>query len=161
MDYLCLRIWKVSITKPISRAGTSTSLPVPLLSFSSPFFSSTGTLPFQRFVYNHDDNYIVLITLIILMLISEMVHFKRSNQKVARIAVSGLPKYSSIFHFPPVKGVTSQLFLIIWWLRQYIFWMNIFKGSSSWSHWPPGPHGSPGPTWTTWTTWTTLTTQLF
>ena len=88
-------------------------LPVPLLSFSSPFFSSTGTLPFQRFVYNHDDNYIVLITLIILMLISEMVHFKRSNQKVARIAVSGLPKYSSIFHFPPVKGVTSQLFLII------------------------------------------------
>ena len=53
-------------------------LPAPLLSFSSPFFSSTGTLPFRRCIYNnHADNYIVVITLIILMWISEIVHFKQ------------------------------------------------------------------------------------
>ena len=123
---LCLSIWKVSITKPISWAGISMFLPAPLLSFSSPFFSSTGTLPSRRCIYNHDDNYIVVITLIILMLISEIVHFKQSNKKVARIAVSGLPRYCTIFHFPSVKGVTSQLFLIICCCKPYIFWINIF-----------------------------------
>ena len=49
------------------------------------------------------------------------------QENLILIAVSGLPKFYTIFHFPPSVR-PSQLFSIIWWFRPwkpYIFQMHI------------------------------------
>ena len=62
--------------------------------------------------------------------------------------------FCSIFHLPSiVTGVTSHLFLIVWWFRPqkpYIFWMQYHLGWRSWPRWPPGPPVPPGPHLATW-----------
>ena len=80
-------------------------------------------------------------------------NFLEQSFKDVYIAVSGLPEYCSIFHFPPFvclsvrHGRDNSTFLdnLMVWIMKTIYFLNAYH--PGWSSWPYGSPGTLLPPW--------------